>query len=207
LHIAKTALRAGAKVLWIDNIVLVREVRFALGVTADTYGEAYRTGFDRTVRFLLSRGAGCDPAVEAAQAAWVRGWERLHQLRDDKMLLTWVNTIALNVYRGLWRKERLSVPLLERHSEFEIDLAPIDLQTVLRLCRRRERALLEQQIQGISVEEIAGQKGVSSTAIRIRLMRARRSARERIEKRRLQRLRRTCVAAELGASESGLRVA
>ena len=189
------------------GIGLVPEMHPACAVTANAYGEAYRTGFDRTVRFLLSRGAGCDSAVEAAQAAWVRGWERLHQLRDEKMLLTWVNTIALNAYRGLWRKEKLSVPLRERHSEFEIDLAPIDVQTVLQLCHRRERALLELQIQGITTEEIAGQRGVSKTAIRIRLMRARRSARERIEKRRLQRLRRTCLSVNAASSESGLRVA
>lgn len=176
-------------------------------MTAYAYGEAYRIGFDRTVRFLLSRGAACDGAVEAAQAAWVRGWERLHQLRDDKMLLTWVNTIALNVYRGLWRKERLSVPLRERHREFEIDLTPIDVQTVLQLCHRRERALLELQIQGITTEEIAGQRGVSKTAVRIRLMRARRSARERMEKRRLQRLQRTSLTAGVETPQTGLRVA
>lgn len=121
------------------------------------------------------------------------------------MLLTWVNTIALNLYRGLWRKERLIVPLRERHSEFEIDLAPIDMQTVLGLCRSRERALLELQMQGITAEEVANQGGVSQTAVRIRFMRARRSARERIEKRRLQRLRRTCLANN--QSGSGLRVA
>ncbi len=118
------------------------------------------------------------------------------------MLLTWVNTIALNVYRGLWRKEKRSVPLRERDSEFEIDLTPIDVAMVLQTCHHRERTLLEQQIQGITAEELAGQRGVSKTAIRIRLMRARRSARERIEKQRLQRLRRTCQA-----FESGLRVA
>lgn len=176
-------------------------------MTDYAYGEAYRTGFDRTVRFLLSRGAGCDGAMEAAQAAWVRGWERLHQLRDDRMLLTWVNTIALNVYRGLLRKEKLVVPLRERHSEFEIDLTSIDVQTVLQLCHHRERALLELQIQGITADEIANQRGVSKTAIRIRLMRARRSARERIEKSRMQRLRRTHLISGSCAPETGLRVA
>lgn len=176
-------------------------------MTDHAYGEAYRAGFDRTVRFLLSRGAACDGAIEAAQAAWVRGWERLHQLRDDRMLLTWVNTIALNLYRGVWRKEKMIVPLRERHSEFEIDLAPIDMQTVLGLCRGRERALLELQIEGITAEEIANQRGVSQTAVRIRFMRARRSAKERIEKRQRQRLRRTCLAMGSSPPASGLRVA
>lgn len=175
-------------------------------MTDYAYGEAYRAGFDRTVRFLLSRGAASDGAVEAAQAAWVRGWERLHQLRDEKMLLTWVNTIALNLYRGVWRKERMIVPLHERHSEFEIDLSPIDLRMVLELCHRRERALLELQVEGITAEEVANQRGVSQTAIRIRFMRARRAARERIEKRRLQRLRRSCLSPGV-STPPGLRVA
>ena len=151
-------------------------------MTAYMYGQAYQAGFDRTVRFLISRGAAGDGAVEAAQAAWARGWERLHQLRDDKMLLTWINSIALNAYRSLLRRERLIVPLRERHSEFEIDLSPIYIQSVLKLCGRRERRLLEMQMQGITTEEMAGERGVSKTAMRIRLMRARRSLRQRIEK-------------------------
>ncbi len=176
-------------------------------MTDYAYGEAYQAGFDRTVRFLLSRGACSDGAIEAAQAAWVRGWERLHQLRDEKMLLTWINSIALNVHRGVWRKEKMVVPLRERHSEFEIDLTPIDVDTVLQMCRKRERALLEQQIQGSTAEEIADQRGVSKTAIRIRLMRARRSARERVEKRRLQRLRTTALTSSLCTYETGRWVA
>ncbi len=150
-------------------------------MTEQAYGQAYQRGFDRTVRFLISRGACGDRATEAAQAAWVRGWERLHQLRDESLLLTWINTIALNAFRCGWRKERFVVPLHERHCEFEIDLAPIELATVLKRCHRRERALLELQIQGATTEEIANHKGVSKTAIRIRLMRARRAARARLK--------------------------
>lgn len=172
-------------------------------MTTCAYGEAYQAGFDRTVRFLLSRGAAVDGAVEAAQAAWVRGWERLHQLRDEKMLLTWINTIALNLYRGLLRKQKAIVPLRECHSEFEIDLTPIDVETILKLCRRRERVLLELQIRGTTAEELAGLGGVSKTAMRIRLMRARRSVRERMERRRLQRFRRSCPVSNRAAQAAG----
>lgn len=161
-------------------------------MTRQAYGQAYQTGFERTVRFLISRGAYGDRATEAAQAAWARGWERLHQLRDESLLLTWINAIALNLFRTLWRTERLAVPLRERHGEFEIDLTPLDIESVLKMCHSRERALLEMQIQGITPGEIACKKGVSQTAIRIRLMRARRAARQRVENRRLQ--RQSCVA-------------
>src|ERR1700680_3274425 len=80
---------------------------FALAMTRNEYGEAYEAGFDRTVRFLLSRGAQRDDAVEAAQAAWARGWERVTQLRDESLVMTWVNAIAFNFLRnGLTTKVR-----------------------------------------------------------------------------------------------------
>jgi DNA-directed RNA polymerase specialized sigma24 family protein len=161
-------------------------------MTSQAYGQAYQKGFDRTVRFLISRGAFGDRAVEAAQAAWVRGWERLYQLRDENMLLTWVNTIALNAYRAGLRKEKMAIPLSERHCESEIDLTPIDLETVLKACSQRERALLELQIQGTTTGELAGLRGVSPTAIRIRLLRARRAVRKRVENARIQRFRKAC---------------
>ena len=169
-------------------------------MTAHMYGQAYQSGFDRTVRFLISRGALSDGAVEAAQTAWARGWERLHQLRDEKMLLTWINSIALNAYRTLLRRERLAVPLRERHHEFELDLSPLYVQNVLRLCGRRERVLLELQMQGITAEEMAWERGVSKTAMRIRLMRARRSLRQRIERKvvPLQAFRAKCLVSEHG---------
>jgi len=74
-------------------------------MTRDRYGLAYQRGFDLTVRFLLSRGAQREYATEVAQSAWVRGWERLHQLRDEATVVTWVNTIALNAYRRVMRRE------------------------------------------------------------------------------------------------------
>src|SRR5262249_60184024 len=72
------------------------------------YGEAYEAGFDRTVRFLISKGARGDGAQEAAQAAWVRGWERLEQLRNHSRLSTWINSIAPNFYRSFLSRETMT---------------------------------------------------------------------------------------------------
>jgi DNA-directed RNA polymerase specialized sigma24 family protein len=43
--------------------------------------------------------------------------------------------------------------------------------------------LFEQQMRGATTEEIARKQGVTETAIRIRLLRARRATRTRLEKR------------------------
>ena len=66
-------------------------------MTVEAYGEAYQRGFDRTIRLLLSRGARNECAREAAQAAWAKGWERINQLRNESVVTTWVNTIALEL--------------------------------------------------------------------------------------------------------------
>jgi RNA polymerase sigma factor (sigma-70 family) len=156
-------------------------------MTRDGYGQAYQRGFELTVRFLVSRGVQRDNANEVAQAAWVKGWERLGQLRNESLVVTWVNTIALNVYRSLIRREPFNQTLLELHDKtVRIDLAAIDIARVLTFCRPSDRLLLEERyMNGGTTTEIAQEKGVSETAIRIRLLRARRDARSRIEKRSL----------------------
>jgi DNA-directed RNA polymerase specialized sigma24 family protein len=150
-------------------------------MTSNSYGQAYQAGFERTVRFLISRGARGDRAQEAAQAAWVRGWERLNQLRNDDLVLTWVNAIALNCYRASLRREVLTQALPELTGSSAIDLSAIDAARVLRFCRPRHRLLLLQQAEGFSTAELARDHGVTPTAIRIRLMRARRAARALLE--------------------------
>ena len=155
-------------------------------MTRDGYGLAYQRGFDLTVRFLLSRGAQREYAMEVAQGAWVRGWERLHQLRDDSTVITWVNTIALNAYRRVMRREAPSQELPEIVSPHSIDMAAIDVHRILNYCRPSERVLFEQQMCGATTEEIARTQGVTETAIRIRLLRARRATRSRLEKRAIE---------------------
>lgn len=152
-------------------------------MTREEYGQAYQRGYNLTVRLLLSRGAPRDRARDVAQAAWARGWERLSQLRNDHLVVTWVNTIALNVYRSVLRSEPCYQELPELSTKAGVDLAAIDIARILRICRPGDRLLLEQQMRGVTAEEIARTQGVTETAIRIRLLRARRAARSRVEKR------------------------
>jgi DNA-directed RNA polymerase specialized sigma24 family protein len=150
-------------------------------MTRETYGQAYQKGFKRTVRLLCARGASTDNAEDVAQAAWLRGWERLHQLRDEGMIVSWVNAIAMNVHRYTVHHEDRYRTLPDLCGQAGIDLAPIDAARILTLCRPRDRVLFEQQMGGLTTEEIAAQQGVSTTAIRIRFLRARRAARASVE--------------------------
>jgi DNA-directed RNA polymerase specialized sigma24 family protein len=150
-------------------------------MTRDEYGQAYQIGFESTIRLLLSRGAPSERAREVAQAAWARGWERLSQLRNDRLVRIWVNTIALNVYRSVLRREPVFHELPELSTKGDVNFAAIDVARILKICRPCDRVLLEQYMRGFTTEEIALKQGASETAIRIRLFRARRAARTVLE--------------------------
>jgi DNA-directed RNA polymerase specialized sigma24 family protein len=145
----------------------------------EEFGEAYGTGFDRTVHFLLSRGAPRDHATDIAQAAWLRGWERLSQLRDASTVVNWVNTIALNMFRRVIRAESRTGVLQDMASPVPaVNWAAIDLSRILGNCRPADRSLLHAQLIGRTAQEIARQEGTTQTAIRLRFLRARRAARQ-----------------------------
>ena len=129
------------------------------------------------MRLLITRGSSCDGAQETAQAAWVRGWERLGQLRDPDMAVTWINTIALNMYRTNLRREPFSQELPDEPTPPAINLAAIDVQRILKFCSKKDRLVLQRRyLEGHEVREIAQAHGWSETAVRIRLLRARRAA-------------------------------
>lgn len=152
-------------------------------MTAEEYGTAYERGFSLTVRFLISRGLFTDSAEETAQAAWVKGWERLSQLRNDHMVLTWVNSIALNLFRSVIRKPAMH-PLPEQSAPPRVNLAAIDVSRLLTSCTKADRVVLQKRyIEDCAIRDIAQQHGWTETAVRIRLVRARRSARARMNQR------------------------
>jgi len=64
-----------------------------------------------------------------------------------------------------------------------MNVAAIDVSRILESCKPNDRAVLEgHYIEGYKVQEIARQFGWSETAVRIRLLRARRSVEKRLNK-------------------------
>lgn len=150
-------------------------------MTQEEYGKAYQNGFNLTVRFLVSKGLSYDTARETAQAAWAKGWERLAQLRNPSMILTWMNSIALNIHRSYIRREPLLQTLPELSTPPKVNLAAIDVKRILKCCKNSDRLVLEwHYLEGYKVQEIARRQGWTETAVRIRLLRARRTVGQRM---------------------------
>jgi RNA polymerase sigma-70 factor (ECF subfamily) len=159
-------------------------------MTTEDFGKAYQKGFNLTVRFLVSRGLSYDSALDTAQAAWAKGWERREQLRDPSLVLTWTNSIALNIHRTFLRREPPTQTLPELQAPTRMNVAAIDVKRILNECKPNDRVVLEgHYIEGYKVQEIASQNGWSETAVRIRLLRARRSVERRLTKRKHSKLR------------------
>lgn len=137
------------------------------------YADAFQNGYSATRRFLLSRGAALDEAEEIAQAAWVRGWEYRDQLRDPSMVSFWVNSIARNLFRARFRSSPV-LPLDGIDPSYSMGIEDhIEVRRMLDLCSKRDRALLEKSLEGYSAEEIAREEGITSTGVRVRMLRIR----------------------------------
>ena len=150
-------------------------------MTQEGFGQAYQKGFVRTVGILRSRGASMHQAEDVAQAAWLQGWQKLDQLRDEGMILSWVIAIAINYHRRRSQMEARYQDLPEIFAYVGVDLAPFDAAKILKFCSPGDRVLFEQQLGGLTANEIARNQGISATAIRLRLLRARRTVRARME--------------------------
>jgi DNA-directed RNA polymerase specialized sigma24 family protein len=122
-----------------------------------------------------------DEAEEIAQAAWARGWEYKDQLRDPSLVGFWVNSIARNLFRARFR----TVPMATLDGvdpSYMMGLEDqIEVHRILERCPKRDRDLLEKSLQGYSAEEIAQTEGISSTGIRVRMLRIRQSVRQQME--------------------------
>jgi RNA polymerase sigma factor (sigma-70 family) len=143
------------------------------------YAQAFETGYSATRRFLLARGAPLEEAEEIAQAAWARGWEFRDQLRDPGLVSYWVNSIARNLFRARFRAP-IQTEMEDADAAYTLDVDAIEVLRLLDRCSQRDRALLEQSLEGYSAEEIALAEGITPTGIRVRLLRIRSALREKL---------------------------
>lgn len=143
------------------------------------FASTYQRSFSKTCKFICSLGADQHTAEEIAQSAWVRGWQRRHQLLQRQFLATWVHAIARNLYRESYAKNRRLTELEEYGFNSNV-LRKIEVDDILSNCTKPESQFLHLvYFEGYTSEEIAKQHRVSPVTVRVRLMRLRQSLRDR----------------------------
>lgn len=135
------------------------------------------------LRIAMVVSGDADLAAEAAQAAWVIAWRRLGDLRDAASLRPWLMSIAVNEARQLARsRSRRTVRELVVTDAAGSVAGPADVQIAMRVdldaalasIDARDRALLGlRYLAGMDSTEIGHAVGMSATAVRSRLARAR----------------------------------
>jgi len=112
-------------------------------------------------------------AEDAAQAAWIQAWRKLHQLRDDGKLRSWLVAVAANEARQIARKRR-RFPSQAASDGFAAEADPrlADLAAALARLTPDDRRLIGlRYVAGLTSDEIGEAVGISGGAVRHRLMR------------------------------------
>lgn len=176
-----------------DYAEVARRVERARDGDDEAYRQLLEEHREVVTSTLVACGVRCpETAADLAQEVALRAWTNLHRLQDPRSFRVWVRRIAANAARDHLRRRAV-------RREDEIDLA-LSLDSGEDLLERAERvaelrlmlaalededdevvALLMARADGVSVEALAGRLGLSQGALKMRLMRARKRLRERLE--------------------------
>ena len=128
---------------------------------------------------------GAEEAEDAAQDIFYRAWTKLGSFRGESGFGTWLHRVAITV---LMRRasqsttlDRREAPLSDDHIDkaFRPPDAMIDLEAALASLPLEQRAaVILHDIEGFSHEEVGDLMGISLTAARMRLFRARAALRD-----------------------------
>jgi RNA polymerase sigma factor (sigma-70 family) len=124
------------------------------------------------------------------QETVLRAFDRLDELRDEDRFPAWFFAILLSVHRGRHRRHfwRRLLPLKEarepaRAAEADrVDGAERMTRALHTLAPKEREAIVLFEIEGFTLDEIAGIQGASLSAVKSRLARARARLRRHYEK-------------------------
>lgn len=129
---------------------------------------------------LLGRA---EDAQDATQAAFVRAFVEIARFRGESSVRTWLYRIAVNESLGMLRRRRDTAPLVEESGDTG-DSAPAVLERLavraaMARLKPEHRAILMLRFgEDLSYQEIAFVLGISLSAVKMRLSRARQEFRQ-----------------------------
>ncbi|KAB2653768.1 MAG: sigma-70 family RNA polymerase sigma factor [Verrucomicrobia bacterium] len=163
---------------------------------AERYRELVERHERRVFAVAWSRLGDAALAEEATQEAFIRGYRRLWLLGDGAKFSGWITSVARNAAINLGLRHRRELNKRERwaleHPATAVDHNPTGeadplhtpetlRQTLAELPAAHRECLVLFYIEGKSGTEAATALGISESALRVRLHRARAAMRERLE--------------------------
>lgn len=135
-------------------------------------------------------------AAEATQDAYLKAWRGLGGFRGDAMFETWLYRVASNSALSKHRSRRRrqsheagvqdevltdmpAVGSVEAAAGARIEVQALET-ALTRLSEQHRTAVVLRDVYGMNIEEIASQLGISETAAKVRVHRARKKLKEMI---------------------------
>lgn len=134
----------------------------------------------RVAKTLLYSDADC---ADAIQEAIVKAFTNLHTLKKDSYAKTWLIRIVMNECYAIMRKQKRLVSLEDYRQEEGIwpeDYSGL-YEAVMALPRESRLCVTLYYLEGYSVKETAKILGITESAVKNRLMRARARLRAQLE--------------------------
>lgn len=135
----------------------------------------------RVAKTLLQNDADC---ADAIQESIVKAFSNLHTLRVDSYGRTWLIRILMNECYAIMRREKKLV-FLEDYPQEERGKEREDYSDLYMAVRRLPEALrlpvVLYYVEGYSIKEVASLLEITESAVKNRLIRARKRMREELE--------------------------
>ncbi len=176
---------------WHQVAVLVRQARAG---DDDAFRRLLGSHQKAVSSTLVACGVRCpETARDLAQEVAMRAWTRLGSLSEPRTFPAWIRRIAANAARDHLRRQAVRrEEAIEAAVELQNDDDPLrlvervaEVRFMLAALQDEDDEVLElllARAEGVGVEELAQRSGLSVGALKMRLMRARKRLRQRLEK-------------------------
>ena len=177
-----------------DQIRLTRLVRAARQGDDDAFRELLELHSAALTSTLVACGVrNAETARDLAQDTALRAWQRLDSLRNPQSFGPWLRQIAANAARDHLRRQAVRrEEELELAAELRSEDDPLEgaerraevrqMVAALSLEDEGSLALLKDRAEGVPTREMADIMGISEEAVKMRLTRARKRLRLRLQR-------------------------
>ncbi|MFD6432055.1 SigE family RNA polymerase sigma factor [Streptomyces venezuelae] len=147
-------------------------------MTVEEFEEFYAQAVVRLTGQLYVMLGDLHEAQDVVQEAFIRGWRRRRQLEREGQPEAWIRTVAWRLAVSRWRLRRRSADAWKRsgappHSEGPGPEQVALVEALRALPVQQRRVMTLHYLCDLSVEQISGETGLSSSTIKTHLSRGR----------------------------------
>lgn len=152
------------------------------------FAELYERYFRRLVGFCYRRIHDEHEAQDIAHDAYFRAWKAIDRLRDERVFFPWLCHIAANLCADAGRRRQRVEPIASEELPNADDepprsrLTPATIESAIAKLDDRYQRVLRMRAAGDSYSAIAHSEGISESAVKSAIWRARQALSEEVRR-------------------------